>query len=156
MGGRPVGHARPDRAARAVFRDSEPRGAGGDINDRLSVERDEIPFPPWDSSDVAEQVDLLTGHWPRVDVARKVPRCAQTCHARSGTRCARSACRPATGREPDMRVFLATASRSSTVRSGFKRTFTDPVEVTMSDSAAASDGSGTSMTPRTSVSPKVY
>ena len=55
-----------------------------------------------------------------------------------------------------MRVFLATASRSSTVRSGFKRTFTDPVEVTMSDSAAASDGSGTSMTPRTSVSPKVY
>ena len=64
MGGRLVGHARPDRVARAVFHDSEPRGAGGDINDRLSVEGDEIPIPPWDSFEVAEQVDLLTGHCP--------------------------------------------------------------------------------------------
>ena len=76
VGARLVVHARPERVARAVFRDSDPSGAGGGINDRLSVEGDEIPFPPWDSFEVAEHVDLLTGHGPRTGVARKVRHCA--------------------------------------------------------------------------------
>ena len=50
--------ARPDRVMRGIYVDSGPLGEGGVINNKLPVDGDAIPLPPWEFFGPEDLVDL--------------------------------------------------------------------------------------------------